>query len=49
MIQSIFNKQKRFLYRYVPSAPVVYVYGKKKPFQFGGEKWSNYLLESEKS
>jgi hypothetical protein len=36
MITSLFNKKKLFLRHYVPSAPVVYVYGKKKPFQFAG-------------
>ena len=44
IFSSIFNKKKLFLYRYVPSAPVVYLYGKKKPFQFAGDKWKNYLL-----
>lgn len=44
-IQGLLDKQKNFLYRYTPSAPVVYVYGKRKPFQFSGEKWTNYLLE----
>ena len=39
VITSIFNKRNSFLYRYVPSVPVVYLYAKKKPFQFGGKKW----------
>jgi hypothetical protein len=48
LIAGLLNKKKLFLYRYVPSAPVVYVFGKKKPFQFAGDKWTNYLLESER-
>lgn len=35
-IQGLFNKDKRLLYRYKPSVPVVYLYGTKKPFQFHG-------------
>jgi hypothetical protein len=49
MLLGIFDKNKRLLYKYTPSAPVVYIYGKKKAFQFGGEKWTNFLLEHEKS
>ena len=48
LFQSIFNKRNLFLYKYVPSAPVVYLYGKKKPFQFAGDKWNNYILEHER-
>jgi hypothetical protein len=47
MFQGVLDKQKLFLYRYTPSAPVVYVYGKRKPFQFAGDKWTNYLMEHE--
>ena len=48
MIQGIFDRRKIFLYHYSPSVPVVYVYGKKKPFQFAGEKWNNYLMEHDR-
>jgi hypothetical protein len=48
MIQGLFNKNKLFLKGYTPSAPVVYVYGTKKPFQFAGNRWTNYLLENAK-
>lgn len=41
--QTLLNKEKAFLYKYVPSVPVVYLYGKKKPFQFHADKWLNYL------
>ena len=42
-ILSLFNKDKLFLNRYVPSCPIVYLYAKKKPFQFHGEKWMKFL------
>jgi hypothetical protein len=42
-IQSVFNKEKNMLYKYVPSVPIVYLYAKIKPFQFHGDKWMNYL------
>ncbi len=45
-IISLFNKQKGIMYRYVPSVPVVYLYGKNKPFQFHGERWLNYLKDT---
>jgi hypothetical protein len=35
-IQALFNKEKSMLHKYVPSVPVVYLYAKKKPFQFHG-------------
>ena len=47
MITSTFDKKKLFLSNYIPSAPVVYLYGKNKPFQFAGNKWNNYILEHE--
>jgi len=31
-----FDKTKRLLYGYKPSVPIVYLYGKTKPFQFHG-------------
>jgi gamma-glutamylcyclotransferase (GGCT)/AIG2-like uncharacterized protein YtfP len=46
-IISLFNKSKGYLYRYRPSVPIVYVYAQKKPFQFHGDKWLNYLRENE--
>jgi len=48
MLTSILNKRKLFLYGYKPSVPVVFLYGKKKPFQFSSRKWENYLLEHER-
>ena len=48
VVTSIFNKQNLFLYKYKPSVPVVYIYGKKKPFQFHGERWIKYLNEHDK-
>jgi len=42
-ILGFIKKEKNFLYKYVPSVPVVYLYAKKKPFQFHGQKWMNYL------
>lgn len=45
-IQTLLNKEKNMLYKYVPSVPVVYLYAKKKPFQFHGEKWLNYLANT---
>lgn len=35
-IMSLFNKEKLFLNKYTPSCPIVYLYAKKKPFQFHG-------------
>ncbi len=35
-ITSIFDKKKNFLYRYIPSVPVVYLYALKKPAMFHG-------------
>jgi hypothetical protein len=46
MILSIFKKRNELSRPYVPSAPVVYLYASKKPFQFAGEKWNNYLMEN---
>lgn len=45
-IQMLFNKEKNVLYKYVPSVPVVYLYAKKKPFQFHGERWMKYLTKT---
>ena len=45
---SVFDKKKNFLYRYVPSVPVVYLYATKKPAMFHSEKWFNFLKETEK-
>jgi hypothetical protein len=36
---SALKLKKRYLSNYRPSAPVVYLYGAHKPFQFHGEKW----------
>jgi hypothetical protein len=38
--------KKPFLKGYRPSSPTVYLYGKKKPFQFHGSKWVS-LFEGE--
>ena len=35
-IKGLISKQNLFLYGYKPSVPVVYLYGKNKPFQFHG-------------
>ena len=32
------NPSRRLLHKYEPSVPVVYIYGKKKPFMFHGAK-----------
>ena len=48
MLTSMFNKKKLYLSSYVPSAPVVYLYGKKTSFKTVGDKWKNYLLEHER-
>lgn len=45
-VVSALNKEKGMLYKYVPSVPIVYLYAKKKPFQFHGNKWLNYLNET---
>lgn len=45
-IVSALSKEKGILYRYVPSVPIVYLYAKKKPFQFHGNRWLNYLNET---
>jgi hypothetical protein len=45
-IMSVFKKENGMLYRYVPSVPVVYLYGKKKPFQFHGDRWLNFLKDT---
>lgn len=45
-IASLLNKQKGFLHKYVPSVPIVYLYAKKKPFQFHGDRWLNYLKDT---
>lgn len=42
-IKSLFDKKKTFLYKYTPSVPIVYLYATKKPFQFHGDKWINFL------
>jgi hypothetical protein len=47
-ISGLWDKSSLFLYRYRPSVPVVYLYGKKKPVSFHGRRWENYLLENEK-
>lgn len=43
-IIAAFNKNKALIKKdYVPSVPLVYLYAQKKPFQFHGAKWMNYL------
>ena len=32
----------------MPSVPIVYIYGEKKPFQFHGDKWVHFLREHDK-
>ena len=36
---SALRLKKSYLSNYQPSAPVLYLYGAYKPFQFHGEKW----------
>lgn len=43
MLTSIVQKDKRLLKGYIPSVPVVYMYGTKKPFLFHGPKWETWL------
>lgn len=45
-IASALKKEKGFLYKYVPSVPIVYLFAKKKPFQFHGNKWLNFLKDT---
>jgi hypothetical protein len=47
MIQSKLHQKKKLLAQYVPSVPVVYMYGAKKSFMFHGPKWINFLRETE--
>lgn len=46
-VLSALKMRQKFLTRYRPSVPTVYLYGKKKPFQFHGPKWVG-LFEGEK-
>jgi hypothetical protein len=43
MIFSLLKRERRNLSGYMPSVPVVYLYGKKKPFHFHGNKWLTLL------
>ncbi|CAD8059025.1 unnamed protein product [Paramecium primaurelia] len=46
LFDSILNKSKKFLYRYKPSVPVVFIYGEKKPFQFHSARWQLTLSQN---
>lgn len=45
-ILSALKLTQPYLRRYKPSAPVTYLYGANKPFQFHGDKWLKIVEES---
>lgn len=47
LLESKLKPKKKLLSGYIPSVPVVYMFGLKKPFQFHGAKWLNYLKDTE--
>ena len=46
ILQSAVKMKDPYLKGYQPSVPVVYCYAGKKPFQFHGQKWMNYMTNN---
>ena len=49
LLLSVIKLRKPYLKGYRPSVPVVYMYAGKKPFQFHGQRWINYIEKNKEN